>query len=128
MITKCKVTKLQVILLMSKMYPYLVLFKILITFRINEKRIVCFCDDNQTPITINNICEVLVVNTKRFKKILKVLKPFIKETRINNKRYLKINSEIYEIINKSHIITMYLSMYVPLATKECRNISKGFRK
>lgn len=54
---------------MSKEYPYIVLFKIINIFCIdNLNDIICFKDDDNTPVSINKLCEMLVINTTRLKK------------------------------------------------------------
>lgn len=114
--------------LMSKEYPYIVLFKIINIFCIdNLNDIICFKDDDNTPVSINKLCEMLVINTTRFKKILDILKPYIIEISINGKRYLKIKRKTKDLIHYCYVLNQLLKNYSPMTIKECRKWSKRFR-
>lgn len=113
---------------MSKEYPYIVLFKIVSIFSIdNLNDVVCFKDDYDIPVSINNLCEMLVINTTRFKKVLDILEPYIIEININGKRCLKIKRKTKDLIHYCYVWNQILKDYSPMTTRECRKWSKGFR-
>ena len=82
---------------------------------------------HEHPVSINKLCEMLVINTTRFKKILDILKPYIIEISINGKRYLKIKRKTKDLIHYCYVLNQLLKNYSPIATRECRKWSKGFR-
>lgn len=113
---------------MNKEYPYILLFRIVNIFSIdNLNDIVCFKDDNNTPVSVNKLCEMLVVNTTRFKNILDILESYIIEININGKRYLKIKRKTKDLIHYCYVWNQILKDYSPMTTRECRKWSKGFR-